>query len=218
MEQRGALADLGLIHHPGFRQAFIGIIEDGKVLLDENSSDRLSEDGKLSDGTEYHIESQGFSVGRFARFKINGKSIFDSKERGLHIWIYDKNLGKVVDSVNYDTYLPNASCDLIVKDRSIIFHKIKVDAENIVGGYTTDRTGVHYVNKVRLDIWDAEHPDDVESVMMSIKKENDEGEILKLHADIDSRKYKGKKVYIRAVGTNPKGREYVLNLVSREIR
>ena len=218
VDQRGALADLGLIHHPGFRQAFIGIIEDGKVILDENSSERLSEDGTLSDGSEYHIESQGFSVGRYARFKINGKTIFDSKERGLHVWFYDKNLGKVVDDVNFDTYLPIANCDLILKDRSLIFHKIKVDVENIVGGYTTDRTGVHYVNKVRLDIWDAEHPEDVESVMMTVKKENDEGEILKLHADIDSRKYEGKKVYIRAVGTNPKGREYVLNLVSREIR
>ena len=57
------------------------------------------------DGVSYSISSAGFGFGGTASIEINGVEQAVN-HRGLNIVVYDRALGKVIDSVCFDTHIP----------------------------------------------------------------------------------------------------------------
>ena len=85
-----------------FRKSYLAVIDDGQMQYEQESSDALTFTFKLNDKM-VDLTSAGYSVGNQASITIDGYD-YAVNERGLNIVVYDKEMGKVIDSVCFDTY------------------------------------------------------------------------------------------------------------------
>lgn len=84
--------------------SYYAVVEDGKVIAEQMSKDRITQDGMLNDNkTTYGIMSSGYYTGSECSIKVNGNE-YAINGRGINIVVYDKSKRKVVDSVCFDTY------------------------------------------------------------------------------------------------------------------
>lgn len=84
------------------RYSYIGVLNDGEVVYEECSKDRLATSLNVAD-TNVQIVSAGFEVGNTASILINNKEYAVNK-RGINVVVYDKVQRRVVDSVAFDSY------------------------------------------------------------------------------------------------------------------
>lgn len=86
------------------RSSYYAVLDAGEVLCEELSTERIAQEGILSDGlTSYSIVSSGFLAGSDCSIRINGTEYAMGK-RGINIVVYDTKTERVVDSVCFDTY------------------------------------------------------------------------------------------------------------------
>ena len=94
-----------------YRWSYYAVIEPDNVI-EELSESELSATGTLSDGAEYSVISQGGlsgaggAAGRYltCSVKINGVD-YAVKRIGLNFVVYDTENSRVVDSVEFNTYM-----------------------------------------------------------------------------------------------------------------
>ncbi len=109
-DDRKFLKEIGLeeLSDIEYREPYIGIIKGGKVT----ESDGFYKDGKpiadkgfLSDGeTYYEIKSGGKDNGDIAEIIIGSESQIKAG-RGINIVVYSDELGEVIGSATFDTYI-----------------------------------------------------------------------------------------------------------------
>lgn len=99
---RNAFAEIGLqkLSEISYRDSYIGIIDDGKVIYEEKSDD--------SEPLVYQfygiaVQSGGLDSGNISSIKIEGKEE-SPNENGLNIVIYDKELDIVVTKQAFDFF------------------------------------------------------------------------------------------------------------------
>nr|WP_302598810.1 DUF6056 family protein [uncultured Cellulosilyticum sp.] len=101
-QMKEAMRDLGLQEELKYRQSYIGILDGGKVLKEQNSNELIHTMDNI-DGKKIEVTSAGYNVGKTASILINDKEYAIGK-RGINIVVYDKVQKKVIDSVAFDTY------------------------------------------------------------------------------------------------------------------
>jgi hypothetical protein len=85
-----------------FRWSYLSIIDGNKVIYEDCSETPLSSEVNI-DKVNIRSTSKGMGFGDMSSIKIDG--IENScNSRGLNIVVYDKVLGRVIDSVCFDTY------------------------------------------------------------------------------------------------------------------
>lgn len=86
------------------RSSYYAVVDNGKVIAEQLSKERISQEGILEDEeTTYGIMSSGFETGSDCSIKVNGKEYAIGK-RGINIVVYDKTSDELIDSVCFDTY------------------------------------------------------------------------------------------------------------------
>ena len=94
------------------QHGYVAVIDRGNVVyekLADASNIQVITEGKLDNGLKYHIESAGLPAGNFCSIIINGHQQAVNR-RGLNFVVYDNELGKVVDSVAFDTWAEGMPC------------------------------------------------------------------------------------------------------------
>lgn len=88
-----------------YRYAYYAVLTQDADPIEEMSADVLSYSGTLADGTQYDLISQGGNAGKYnsCSIKIDGTDYAINKI-GLNFVVYDHDTGKVVDSVEFNTY------------------------------------------------------------------------------------------------------------------
>ena len=112
---QGKLFDLGLqasIQGNNKWRAYIAVIEQGKVIFEEQTPDTnmrheqkkaaLNYSGYLSNGVAFSIESRGWYALCNASIQVDGIE-YAPNMRGLNIVVYDNKTNTVVDSIAFDT-------------------------------------------------------------------------------------------------------------------
>ncbi len=86
-----------------FRNSYYAVLSQGESLDEMASKEKIGTSGKLSDGTEYKIESAGFETNESrASIVVNGIERAVNR-RGMNIVVYDNESHEVIDSVCFDT-------------------------------------------------------------------------------------------------------------------
>lgn len=101
-----ALSNLGLTADwsDAFRNSYYAVIENGQVMVEEMSGQKLEHGGSFRGGEViYNLTSAGYSSGNDCSIKIN-YSENAKRRRGLNIVVYDNELKCVIDSVCFDTF------------------------------------------------------------------------------------------------------------------
>ena len=92
-----------------YRQSYYAVVTKEKTE-EEVSLDSLRTSGSFRDGRSiYQIASAGYESGNFCSVRIDGREYAKNK-RGLNFVVYDCSLKKVVDTVCFDTFLPEWDC------------------------------------------------------------------------------------------------------------
>ncbi|MDR1600391.1 MAG: hypothetical protein LBS11_11070 [Oscillospiraceae bacterium] len=94
-----------------YHYSYLCVIGGGKVIYEKLASDAseaLSHTGVNPDGSAYAIESAGYECGNRSIIKV-GNVDASRNARGFNIVVYDNRARRVVDSVTWDTYLPDAT-------------------------------------------------------------------------------------------------------------
>lgn len=94
------------------QHGYIAVIDRGTVVYEsiaESPNNQVVTSGKLDNGLRYHIESAGLPAGDFCSIIINGHQQAVNY-RGVNFVVYDNELGKVVDSVAFDTWAQGMPC------------------------------------------------------------------------------------------------------------
>ena len=87
-----------------FHNSYYAVIENGQVMVEEMSNQKLDHSGSFRDGEViYSLASAGFTNGNDCSIKIN-YSENAKRRRGLNIVVYDNELKCVIDSVCFDTH------------------------------------------------------------------------------------------------------------------
>ena len=92
-----------------YRYAYAAVLENGKIrekTATVKGGDPLVLKGSFNRArNQYVIKSAGFEDkgGAYSSITING-SEYSVNSRGLNIVVYDQMLGKVIDSVSFDTW------------------------------------------------------------------------------------------------------------------
>lgn len=112
-DQRSAFGSLGLplLAHLEFRDSYIGVVEDGEVVLEDTEKapeddmgvDPLTHEHMIAGGKTAQIQSGGWNHGLVASLVIGGSECAQNA-RGLNIVVLDSSDGTVLDSVCFDTY------------------------------------------------------------------------------------------------------------------
>lgn len=84
-----------------YRWSYVAITDGGSVVQEE-LSEELIEVKKEVQGNVIQAISGGLNAGDYTSIRVNGKE-FAKNERGLNIVTYDKTLGKVINSISFDT-------------------------------------------------------------------------------------------------------------------
>ena len=88
------------------RGSYLAMFSKGNVIVEETDNQLLEQEGSLDNGTNYYIESAGFSIGNISSIKLNKKE-YSVNKRGMNIVVYDTSKDSVVDSVCFDIYESN---------------------------------------------------------------------------------------------------------------
>lgn len=102
----------------GLQQSLVGkhwysyvAVLDGKSIVSEvlsKKDERVAYVGSIG-GKAYKVVSISFNRGNVSAVFIDGVD-FSENRRGLNIVLYDKRLGAVIDTVNFDTHDPKIPC------------------------------------------------------------------------------------------------------------
>lgn len=99
LHNAGILTDFDML---GYRDSFLGVIEDG-VSVYESFSDRvISYSGQSRTNCSYTMTSAGWLVGANSSIYINGVD-YSMHGRGINVVVYDNEYGLVLDSACFDT-------------------------------------------------------------------------------------------------------------------
>ncbi len=90
--------------------SYIGIINGGKVIFEKlgQNDEPTVYSSKVGKNTLY-VTSRTYKNGNEAIIKINGKN-YSVNSRGLNIVVFNKTMGKAVDSVCFDTHVNGFDC------------------------------------------------------------------------------------------------------------
>lgn len=92
-----------------YRASYYAVIDQGNLLLEQTaeaeSSEMLQASGSLADGTPFIIQSAGLAAGNYASIIVNGTE-YAVNARGINIVVYDNLAKEVIDSVAFDTCVP----------------------------------------------------------------------------------------------------------------
>ena len=88
--------------------SFIGIINGADVIEKYGNDEAISYDGELN-GRKLHISSKTYAKGNQTEIKIGSKDYAKNK-RGLNIVLYDNRKEEIIDSVSFDTHVPEFTC------------------------------------------------------------------------------------------------------------
>lgn len=105
---KGQLQELGLGADwgEGYRKSYYAVLEGNKIAAEEMAGKRLERFGAFCGGRIiYQIVSAGAECGNDCSIKIDGQEQA-KRLRGLNIVVYDHVMKGVVDSVCFDTYVP----------------------------------------------------------------------------------------------------------------
>lgn len=102
MHMLGLTSDLD----KGYRDSYIAVISQGKVIYENESSDAIEFSGELNNHT-FDIKSAGYLSGDRSSIRIDDKE-YSLNRRGINIVLYSVNSNEVIDSVNVDTFNDNA--------------------------------------------------------------------------------------------------------------
>lgn len=89
----------------GYRNAYVAVVDDGKVIHEEMAEATLSH-SLVSNNEQIEIVSSGYGYDNCASITINGRDCALNL-RGLNIVLLDKSKGVVLDSVAVDTFYDN---------------------------------------------------------------------------------------------------------------
>lgn len=79
----------------------VEILKNEKISVNYKAGDKL---GQFQLPFDLFVESAGYTNGNTSSIMINGEE-YSKRQRGINIVVYDIEEGKVVDSVNFDTYM-----------------------------------------------------------------------------------------------------------------
>ena len=88
--------------------SFISIINGTDVIERYGSDEAICYDGELND-RKLHMSSMTYTKGNQAEIKIGSKDYAKNK-RGLNIVLYDNRKEEIIDSVSFDTHVPEFTC------------------------------------------------------------------------------------------------------------
>ena len=100
LHQTGLISEFGDME---YRDAFVGVVENGSSLYEAFSDQLISYTGNLSDGCSYELASAGWLVGSTSSIIIDGIE-YSGKGRGINIVVFDNVNKLVIDSASFDTY------------------------------------------------------------------------------------------------------------------
>lgn len=167
--QREYFSEIGLekLSQIKYRDSYIGVIENGKVLYEELKLDSTQEEdlgkaisykGALENGLVYEIKSGGYNQGAVASCKIDGELYSVEEEDGLHITVYNNYMEKVVDYTAFQTdssrsreCYASKTCDKIVAGTLTVPH----DSESLysnVQEYIGRTKDLEYANAIRKEM------------------------------------------------------------------
>lgn len=91
-----------------FRSSYIGILSNGEKIYEEFSKDFI-EYTYVDENTKsvFQVASAGNGTGKLSSITVDGTEYIKydpSKQRGLSIVVFDKNMGLIVSSVTVDLY------------------------------------------------------------------------------------------------------------------
>lgn len=110
--------DMAVLHSLGlemdfdameYQDAYIAVIDSGNVVYEGKSNRQLSCEGETDGGLAYRITSSGWYSGAKAVICLDDEDCARNA-RGINIAVYDHASGKVIDSVNFDTWSPEHAC------------------------------------------------------------------------------------------------------------
>lgn len=93
LKQLGVTVDL----RGKFRNSYIGIIDEKQSIYEEISKQKLHLNTELN-GLMVQIESSNIESGNYSSIQLDGIE-YSKNQSGINIVVYDKRLGKVIDSV-----------------------------------------------------------------------------------------------------------------------
>ncbi len=86
-----------------YRYSYLAVIDQGTMKEEKVGKEVLESDGNLSCGLTYTVKSGGYESGWIgASLVLDGKE-YAMNHRGLNILVYDDAVGKVLDTVAFDT-------------------------------------------------------------------------------------------------------------------
>lgn len=89
----------------GFRNSFVAVIEDGRVVYEALSNDKINYNGDIREKISYSVLSAGYYAGRESQIVVNGID-YAMKGIGFNIVVYDVDSDMVVDSVRFSMHEP----------------------------------------------------------------------------------------------------------------
>lgn len=111
------------------RDSYIGIITGGKVVReeiklqsDEENKEPLVIKGRLDDGNSYKITSGGKNHGDITELIIDGNMLEDTG-RGINIAVYSNDLGEVIGSAVFDTFVSSSRDCYGLKTTNVLLDK-----------------------------------------------------------------------------------------------
>ena len=136
-ESRQALNDFGLqtdFDTLSYNDSFLAIKENGQVVYEASSNQRLVYNGQMRNGIPYTVTSCGWRLGSESKIIINGSN-YSQNSRGINIVVYDNVSGLVLDRVSFDTYAGNQRAERTVYTdlREYEEYLMRLDAENGIG-------------------------------------------------------------------------------------
>lgn len=102
------MTDVGLMSTPQghYRFSYYAVVSSGVLLAEQCEQKFLSKTGTFDENHSYSISSGGWDYGNMSSIMIDNKE-YSLNQRGINIVVYDNDLHGVIDSLNFDTFLPN---------------------------------------------------------------------------------------------------------------
>ena len=134
-----------------FQLSYVAIINEGKIIYEQLTSDRLDINDYISynvtiDNCEISIVSKGYLIGNTSEIVINGNN-YSRNIRGLNFVIYDKIEKKCLDSVGFDLHLADKSC---YRDNKLGSSLSKMQLHKVTN---IDNNLVKTINKKQQDLF-----------------------------------------------------------------
>ena len=85
--------------------SFAALIDQGFVVHESTSNQKIRQEGRLKDSTDILMESAGYYSGNTGIINLNNKP-YSAGGRGINIVVYDYESGQVIDSACFDIHDP----------------------------------------------------------------------------------------------------------------